>query len=122
LTGGSDDLVETSFLSVPDPTAIEPSAGLFAQNPPGSLPPSIPVFVARGATDAAVPPRITADHVGKLRAAGSVATVRILPAWGAASAPCARPARPSPGSPAALPAGRPGTAAGSEDRPGIMTA
>jgi acetyl esterase/lipase len=60
-----------AFLSVPDITRIEPWRSLLAQNVPGNLPPSIPVFIAQGDADGLVRPAVTRAYAGKLCAAGS---------------------------------------------------
>ncbi len=44
--------LERAFLAVPDLTAVEPWRSLLADNDPGVLPPSIPVFLSQGSADA----------------------------------------------------------------------
>ncbi len=74
--------LQTNFLTVPDLTAVQPWAGLIAENTPGPLPPSIPLFIAQGTADKVVPPRITADYIRQLCAAGSAVTIDMLPGVG----------------------------------------
>jgi pimeloyl-ACP methyl ester carboxylesterase len=66
--------LEQSFLSVPDLTAIQPWRALLAQNTIGTLPPTIPVFLAQGDADTVIPPAVTRDYMGKLCTAGSHVT------------------------------------------------
>ncbi len=73
--GRTGRLLRNDFLTVSDLAATEPWSRLAALNTPGTLPPSIPVFIAQGTSDPIVPPRITRDYVRRLCAAGSSVTL-----------------------------------------------
>ncbi len=68
-----------SFLSVPNPAAIEPWRSLLARNTPGTLPPSIPVFIAQGSNDALVRTQVTRSYVQRLCRAGSKVQFLTMP-------------------------------------------
>jgi len=78
--------LDTSFLTVGNLAATQPWARLAALNTPGTLPPSIPVFIAQGSKDPIVPPRITQAYVQRLCTAGSRVTLVDLPGVGHAFA------------------------------------
>ncbi len=59
------------FLAVANPAKLEPWRSLLVRNTPGALPPSIPVFLAQGSTDAIVRPQVTAAYAQRLCKAGS---------------------------------------------------
>jgi acetyl esterase/lipase len=63
---GPTRALEKSFLRINDPSDVEPWRGLLAENSPGPLPPSIPVFISQGTADALVHPAITAAYVHSL--------------------------------------------------------
>lgn len=63
---GPTRALEKSFLSINDPGDIEPWRGLLAENSPGPLPPSIPVFISQGTADTLVRPAITTAYVHSL--------------------------------------------------------
>jgi len=68
---GPTRALERSFLSADNLSSIEPWRGLLAENSPGPLPPSIPVFVAQGTADTLVRPAVTAAYVHSLCRGGS---------------------------------------------------
>jgi acetyl esterase/lipase len=63
--------LQKRFLKVDNLTDIEPWRSLLAQNTVGTLPASIPVFIAQGAADNTVIPSVTRNYVRQLCAAGS---------------------------------------------------
>jgi acetyl esterase/lipase len=67
----SEKPLETAFLSVTDITQIEPWHSIMVNNTPGTLDPSIPVFLAQGAKDQVVRPAVTQAYRGALCHAGS---------------------------------------------------
>ena len=54
---GPSQALERSFLTVDNLAEREPWRSLLARNTPGTLPPSIPVFLAQGEPDKLVLPR-----------------------------------------------------------------
>jgi acetyl esterase/lipase len=60
-----------SFLKVNDISDVEPWHSLLADNTPGTLPTTIPIFLAQGTTDNLVLPKITLAYMAKLCKAGS---------------------------------------------------
>jgi acetyl esterase/lipase len=82
MRGRTARLLGGDFLTVGDLAATEPWSHLAAVNTPGTLPPSIPVFIAQGTSDHIVPPRITGDYVRRLCAAGSRVTLDEMPGVG----------------------------------------
>jgi acetyl esterase/lipase len=80
--GETARLLGDDFLTVGDLAATEPWARLAALNTPGTLPPSIPVFIAQGTSDPIVPLRITLSYVRRLCAAGSRVTLDEMPGVG----------------------------------------
>jgi alpha-beta hydrolase superfamily lysophospholipase len=60
-----------SYLTVTNFTDLEPWSGLLASNSPGTLPPSIPVFLAQGMKDTLVRPAVTENYMHGLCRAGS---------------------------------------------------
>ncbi len=62
--------LETSFLSVPNPVAIEPWRRIAAANTPGPLPPDVPLFLAQGDADKLVEPAVTRDYFARSCRAG----------------------------------------------------
>ncbi len=68
--------LERYFLTTKHPADVEPWHTLLANNSPGTLPADIPVFLAQGADDVIVRPKVTQDYAGALCGAGS--KVRIL--------------------------------------------
>ena len=63
--------LDTGFLRVDNFAQAQPWATLLAQNTPGALPPTVPVFLAQGATDNLVLPRVTRDYMSRLCRNGS---------------------------------------------------
>ena len=80
--GRTGRLLGNDFLTVSDLAATEPWSRLAARNTPGTLPPSIPVFIAQGTNDPIVAPRITREYVRRLCAAGSRVTLDEMPGVG----------------------------------------
>ena len=68
--GPSKELAQ-SFLTVSNFTDLEPWRGLLSSNTPGTLPPSIPVFLAQGMKDMLVRPAVTENYMQGLCKAGS---------------------------------------------------
>jgi pimeloyl-ACP methyl ester carboxylesterase len=63
--------LEQSFLSVNDLSDLQPWKRLLADNTPGPLASSIPVFIAQGTKDTLVQPTVTASYAGGLCRHGS---------------------------------------------------
>jgi len=76
------EALQRQFLSVSNLTQLEPWRGLLAKNTIGTLPPSIPIFIAQGAKDNTVIPAVTRDYVGMLCRAGSAVRTLSLPGVG----------------------------------------
>ena len=66
--------MQRRFLAVSNLTQIEPWRTLLARNTVGTLPPSLPIFIAQGENDQTVRPQVTRDYVAKLCAAHSRVT------------------------------------------------
>jgi pimeloyl-ACP methyl ester carboxylesterase len=64
------------FLTGNDPADVEPWRTLLSTNTPGTLPPTIPIFLAQGSDDRVVLPKVTQDYAATLCKAGS--KVRML--------------------------------------------
>lgn len=71
-------LAET-FLSIKNPTEIEPWRSLAKDNTPGVLPSGIPIFLAQGTDDKLVRPEVTQDYMSRLCRAGSKVQLALLP-------------------------------------------
>jgi acetyl esterase/lipase len=67
------------FLDVDDITAIEPWRSLLLRNIPGTLPPSLPVFIAQGDADTLVRPATTRAYMDRLCEAGSRVRMLVMP-------------------------------------------
>ena len=67
------------FLTVKNPAETPPWQSLLARNTPGTLPPSIPVFLAQGTADGLVRPQVTKDYMQRLCRAGSRVQMLIMP-------------------------------------------
>jgi acetyl esterase/lipase len=67
------------FLTVKNPAATQPWQSLLARNTPGTLPRSIPVFLAQGTTDGLVQPQVTKDYMQRLCRAGSRVRMLVMP-------------------------------------------
>jgi acetyl esterase/lipase len=74
--------LQKRFLAVADPTAVEPWRTLLARNTIGTLPPSIPIFIAQGDADQTVRPQVTQGYVSRLCAAGSQVSLMLMPGVG----------------------------------------
>ena len=79
---GPSKALDRSFLSVDDLADREPWRSLLARNTPGTLPPRIPVFLAQGAADTLVLPRVTQDYRARLCRAGSRVEFDLVPGVG----------------------------------------
>jgi acetyl esterase/lipase len=79
---GPTKALERSFLKVDNFSDAEPWRGLLTENTPGTLPPSIPVFLAQGEKDPLVLPRITQGYMASLCKAGSTVQLDTLPGIG----------------------------------------
>ncbi|WP_244539695.1 lipase family protein [Methylobacterium sp. 174MFSha1.1] len=79
---GPSKALDRSFLSVDDLADREPWRALLARNTPGPLPPRIPVFLAQGAADTLVLPRVTQDYREQLCRAGSRVEYDLVPGVG----------------------------------------
>jgi pimeloyl-ACP methyl ester carboxylesterase len=71
--------LEQHFLTVEEPASIEPWHSLLEKNSTGTLPPSIPVFLAQGTTDQIIRPEVTQNYMKKLCSAGSKVRMMVLP-------------------------------------------
>jgi pimeloyl-ACP methyl ester carboxylesterase len=74
--------LQKRFLAVDDLTAVEPWRSLLAENTIGTLAPTIPVFLAQGTSDDTISPKVTADYMRRLCAAGSKVDLTTLPGVG----------------------------------------
>jgi acetyl esterase/lipase len=63
--------LDQSYLTVNNLSDVEPWSGLLASNTPGTLPPSIPIFLAQGMKDTLVRPAVTENYMRSLCQAGS---------------------------------------------------
>ena len=79
---GPSQALERSFLTVDNLADREPWRSLLARNTPGTLPPSIPIFLAQGDADKLVLPRVTLDYRAKLCRAGSRVAFDLVPGVG----------------------------------------
>jgi len=71
--------LEQYFLTAKGPADLEPWHSLLAKNTPDTLLAEVPVFVAQGAQDLIVRPKVTQDYVATLCSAGSKLRMLILP-------------------------------------------
>ena len=71
--------LEQHFLTAKRPADLDPWHSLLVKNTPGTLLPEIPVFVAQGAQDLIVRPKVTQDYVATLCSAGSKVRMLALP-------------------------------------------
>lgn len=83
---GPSKALSRSFLIVPNVSDVEPWHSLLATNTPGTLPPSVPVFLAQGLKDPLVLPRVTLSYRAKLCQAGSPVQFDSMPGVGHAFA------------------------------------
>src|SRR6201996_2617416 len=67
------------FLIVKNPAEVEPWRSLLERNTPGTLPPTLPVFLAQGTSDGLVRPEVTEDYMKRLCGAGSRVQMLLLP-------------------------------------------
>jgi pimeloyl-ACP methyl ester carboxylesterase len=74
--------MEQHFLKVNDPADVEPWRTLLLKNTPGTLPPSVPIFLAQGSDDRVILPKVTQDYAATLCKAGSKVRVLFLPGIG----------------------------------------
>jgi acetyl esterase/lipase len=78
--------LQRRFLSVDNLTQIEPWRTLLARNTIGTLPPSLPIFIAQGEDDQTVRPQVTQSFVSRLCAAGSRVSLMLMPGVGLGAA------------------------------------
>ena len=71
--------LEQYFLTTKHPSDVEPWHTLLAQNSPGTLPAGIPVFLAQGADDVIIRPKVTQDYAATLCRAGSKVRMLSMP-------------------------------------------
>ena len=74
--------LQRRFLLVNDLTGIEPWRTLLADNTIGTLPPSIPLFIAQGSADTTVDPPVTRAYMRKLCVTGSRVRMLMMPGVG----------------------------------------
>jgi acetyl esterase/lipase len=74
--------LDQHFLSVPNIAVVEPWRSLAIHNSPGTLPPSIPLFLAQGTTDDIVRPDVTRAYMERLCGAGSRVAMMWVPGVG----------------------------------------
>ena len=74
--------LESDFLTVENPTDIEPWRSLAAENTPKPPPPDIPLFIAQGTADQLVRPEVTRDYVARACRAGEKVRLLFLPGVG----------------------------------------
>jgi alpha-beta hydrolase superfamily lysophospholipase len=79
---GPSQELNRSFLKVNNFSDVEPWRSLLAANTPGTLPTTIPIFVAQGTADKLVLPPITLGYVATLCRAGSSVQLDSLPGVG----------------------------------------
>lgn len=79
MRGETSKPLAQDFLTVVNPATLEPWRSLLVKNTPGTLPPSIPVFLAQGATDGLVRPQVTQDYMQRLCKAGSKVRLMMMP-------------------------------------------
>ncbi len=94
IRGRTGRIFEQYFLTVDHPGNVEPWHALLLKNTPGTLPPSIPVFLAQGTSDPIIKPEVTQRYAAALCKAGSKVETVALPnvghGWaGRAAAPYA---------------------------------
>jgi acetyl esterase/lipase len=70
------------FLTTKHPSDLEPWHTLLTDNSPGTLPPSLPVFLAQGTDDVIIHPEVTQDYEAKLCKAGSKVRMILMPGIG----------------------------------------
>jgi len=75
----TEEPLERYFLTAKGPADLEHWHSLLAKNTPDTLHPEIPVFVAQGARDLIVRPKVTQDYVATLCSAGSKVRMVTLP-------------------------------------------
>jgi pimeloyl-ACP methyl ester carboxylesterase len=71
--------LEQNFLSVKNPTTIEPWRSLLKRNTPEPLPRDIPVFLSQGTADAVIRPQVTQAYMQRLCKSGSKVRFLSLP-------------------------------------------
>lgn len=74
--------LDTTFLSVPDVTRVEPWQSLMMENTPGAMPHHMPVFLAQGTEDTTVRPAVTESYMQSLCRAGSPVRMMVVPKVG----------------------------------------
>ncbi len=79
LRGETSKPLAQDFLTVTNPAKLEPWRSLLVKNTPGTLPSSIPVFLAQGSTDGLVRPQVTQNYMQRLCRAGSRVSFLMMP-------------------------------------------
>jgi acetyl esterase/lipase len=79
---GPSRALDRSFLKVNNVAEVAPWSGLLAANTPGTLPSSVPIFLAQGMKDPLVLPQITSAYMAKLCQAGSAVQWYPMPGVG----------------------------------------
>lgn len=79
MRGETSKPLAQDFLTVVNPATLEPWRSLLVRNTPGTLPPSVPVFLAQGSADGLVRPQVTQDYMQRLCNAGSRVRFMMMP-------------------------------------------
>ncbi|QIO35971.1 alpha/beta fold hydrolase [Bradyrhizobium sp. 1(2017)] len=74
--------LEQQFLSVPNIAAVQPWRSLAMRNSPGTLPPTIPLFLAQGTADNIVRPEVTRSYMQRQCTAGGKVSMMWVPGVG----------------------------------------
>jgi acetyl esterase/lipase len=74
--------LEQSFMKVDSFTDLEPWRSLISDNTPGTLPTTVPVFLAQGMKDTLVRPEVTENYMQRLCKAGSTVEWHPVPESG----------------------------------------
>jgi acetyl esterase/lipase len=77
--GAAEKTLEQTFLSVPNIATVDPWKTLAARNTPGSLPKTIPLFLAQGTSDNLVQPAVTKAYFERQCKVGSRVTMLLMP-------------------------------------------
>jgi hypothetical protein len=70
--------MEQHFLTINAPADVEPWRRLLSKNTPGTLPPSIPIFLAQGSDDRVILPKVTPDYAATFCKSGSKVRMPLL--------------------------------------------
>jgi pimeloyl-ACP methyl ester carboxylesterase len=74
--------LEQHFLAVPNIATVEPWRSLATRNTPGTLPATMPLFLAQGTTDDIVAPEVTRAYMERQCKAGGKVTMMWVPGVG----------------------------------------